>query len=70
MAQRKIILEKKEFLITEMPLNGVEHVSVRHRVTKHQASATDFSVAMSDVLDKLTEHYGCKVIYRDEVKNF
>ena len=69
MAQRKIVMEKKEFLITEMPLNGVEHVSIRHRVTKHQASNVDFNVAMGEVLDKLSEHYGCKVLYKDEIKN-
>jgi len=54
-------------VIQETPVSGEERVVVKHRATKTQASHPDFNIAMGEVLDKLTEHYGCKVLYRESL---
>jgi hypothetical protein len=69
MGQRKIILGKSEFVIQEMAGSGEDFIMVKHRTTKTQASNVDFNKAMSEVLEKLSDHYGCRVIYREYLGN-
>ncbi len=67
MGQRKIILNKNDFVIQETAGSGEDFIMVRHRTTKTQASHVEFDKAMSEVLEKLSEHYGCKVLYREAI---
>lgn len=67
MGQRKIILGKDDFIIQETAGSGEDFIMVRHRTTKTQSANIKFDKAMSEVLEKLSEHYGCKVLYRESL---
>ena len=60
---KKLILKKDEFQHQELPLDEApERVAIKHKSTSLMSVADTPGEAWTELLDKLTDHYGMKVI--------
>jgi len=63
-----LILTAKEFLVQSLLAeSGRERIAIKHRATKIQTVNETFEDSMQDMLEKLSDHYGWEVIYRESL---
>jgi hypothetical protein len=62
---KKLILKDQDFLIQPIPLEeSPDRVTIRHKSTHFSSTADTRAQAWAALLEKLSNHYGMKIVLR------